>query len=127
MSSTNIAKEMVDEVTKDQGILGAEGDQHDVTMMHSSDNEESEQDPRVDEALQVKSGEGTESTKVVEDMDVNDITPKVGADYVKPIEQIEEPGNINQEAGIMEHNDDKGMALDSLFEDNEEFRFVMLL
>ena len=100
-SSTNIAKEMVDEVTKDQGILGAEGDQHDVTMLHSSDNEESEQDHTVDEALQVKSGEGTESTKVVEDMDVNDITPKVGADYVKPIEQIEEPGNINQEAGIM--------------------------
>ena len=80
MSSTNITEEMV-EVIRDQGILGAEGN-HEVTM-HSSENEESEQDPRVDEALQVKSGEGTDSTKVEEEMDVNDSTPKVGDDHVK--------------------------------------------
>ena len=119
MSSTNIAKEMVDEVTKDQVVLSTEGDQQDVPMLHSSDNEESEQDHMVDEALQVKPGEGTESTKVVEDMDVNNITPKVGADYVKPIEQIEETGNLNQEVGIGDYNDDKDMTLDSLFEENE--------
>ena len=95
MSSQEITKEMMDEITKGQVVLGTEGD-HDVPMLHTSDNEESEQDHMVNEALQVKSGEGTENTKVVEGMDVSDGTPKVGADNVKPIEQMDEAGNTNQ-------------------------------
>ena len=104
MSSTNTSEEMA-EVIRDQGNLGAEGNLE-VTM-HSSDKEESEQDPRVDEALQVKSGEGTDSTKVEEEMDVNDSTPKVGDDNVKPTDKMDEPGNKDQEAGSMELSADK--------------------
>ena len=48
MSATNTSEEMA-KVIRDQDILGAEGN-HEVTM-HSSDNEESEQDQKVDEAL----------------------------------------------------------------------------
>ena len=76
MSATNTSEEMA-KVIRDQDILGAEGN-HEVTM-HSSDSE-SEQDHKVDEALMVKSGEGIDSTKVEEEMDVNDSTPKVGDD-----------------------------------------------
>ena len=108
----------MDEITKGQVVQGTEGD-HDVPMLHTSDNEESEQDRMVDEALQVESGEGTESTKVVEGMEFSDDTPKAGADNVKPTEQMDEAGNTNQEVGITHYKEDKDMTLESLFEDKD--------
>ena len=40
--SYDITKEIMDEVTKGQRVQSSEGDQHDVSMLHTSDNEESE-------------------------------------------------------------------------------------
>ena len=119
MSSYDITKEMMDEVTKGQVVQGTEGDQHDVSMLHTSDNEESEQDRMVDEALQDESGEGTESTKVVEGMEVSDDTPKAGTDNVKPTEQMDEARNTNQEVGITHYKEDKDMTLEESIEDKD--------
>ena len=116
MSSTNTGEEMA-KVIRDQDILGAEGN-HEVTM-HSSENEESEQDQKVDEALLVKSGEGIDSTKDEEEMDVNDSTPKVGDDKVKPTDKLDEPGIKSQEVSSVELSGDKELALDEFFESNE--------
>ena len=115
MSATNTSEEMA-KVIRDQDILGAEGN-HEVTM-HSSDNE-SEQDHKVDEALMVKSGEGIDSTKVEEEMDVNDSTPKVGDDKVKPTDTLDEPGIKSQVVSSAELIGDKGLTLDEFFEGND--------
>ena len=111
MSSNNIAKEMMDEVTMGQVVPGTEGEQLDVSMLYANDNEESEQGSKADEALQDESGKGAESTKVVEVMEVSNDIPKVGTDNVKPTEQMDEAGNTHQEVGITPNKEDKDMTL----------------
>ena len=113
MSSNNNAKEVVDEVTMGQVVPGEvpEGEQLDVSMLYSSDHEESEQGPKADEALQDESGNGAESAKLDEVMEVSDDIPKVGADNVKPSEEMEDTGNTHQVVGIKPTKEDEDMTL----------------
>ena len=121
MSSNNTAKGIVDEVTVGQVIPGEvpEGEHMDLAMLYSSDHEESEQGPKADEALQDESGKGAESTKVDEVMEVSDDIPKVGADNVKPTEQMDDAGNTHQEVGITPNKEDKDMTLQESIEVND--------
>ena len=113
MSSNNNAKGIVDKNTVGQVIPGEvpEGEHMDLAMLYSSDHEESEQGPKADEALQDESGNGAESAKLDEVMEVSDDIPKVGADNVKPTEQMDDAGNTHQEVGITPNKEDKDMTL----------------
>ena len=94
MSSNDKAEVIVDHVPLEEVV---EGENMDLTMLDSSDHEDSEQGRKVDEAIHQESGSGTDNAKLDDEMEVNVDNPKVGADTVKPEDEMEVAGNINQE------------------------------
>ena len=101
MSSNDKAEVIVDQVPRDQVPPEevVECENMDLTMLDSSDHEDGEQGRKVDEAIHQESGIGTDNAKSYEEMEDNVDKPKVGADTVKPEDEMEVAGNINQEVG----------------------------
>ena len=53
----------------------------------------------IDTFRKPESGSGTDNAKLDDEMEVNVDNPKVGADTVKPEDEMEVAGNINQKVG----------------------------